>query len=68
MSWGGRRLYERGFWKLGEESKMEMEVLDEIEAYDVGKGDGMIEDDDESENDAGGKQQRRTYSTNEKRW
>lgn len=65
MAWGGRRLFERGFWKHDEERKMEMEVLDEMEAFGAGQGDGMIEDDDEDEEEVDGKLPR---SLNEKRW
>ncbi|KAI5124523.1 hypothetical protein M0805_003047 [Coniferiporia weirii] len=46
MEWGGRRVFERGFWKSGEERHVEMEVLDTGEEKD-GLTDGIIEDEDD---------------------
>ena len=43
MEWVGRRVFERGYWKSGEERKAEMDVLSPIEEY----GEGGIENDDE---------------------
>lgn len=60
MEWGGRRVYERGFWKGGEERRAEMEILDSVE-YKDGLTDGIIEDEDEDENQAEG-------SETNKRW
>ncbi|TFY71744.1 hypothetical protein EVG20_g1267 [Dentipellis fragilis] len=48
MNWGGRQLYEQGFWKGAGERKMEMEVLDESED-NVGSEDVIIEDDDDDD-------------------
>ncbi|KAA1471246.1 hypothetical protein DENSPDRAFT_776086 [Dentipellis sp. KUC8613] len=48
MNWGGRQLYEQGFWKSAGERKMEMEVLDKSED-NVGSEDVIIEDDDEDD-------------------
>jgi protein SMG6 len=44
MEWVGRNIFERGFWKSGEEKKAELEVLEMTE----GKAftDGTIEDDE----------------------
>lgn len=50
MEWGGRRVYERGFWKSGEERRAEMEVLDACEARED-LTDGIIEDEDEGDVD-----------------
>ena len=44
MEWVGRKVFERGFWKSGEEKKVELEVLEMIEGKAV--MDGTIEDDD----------------------
>jgi protein SMG6 len=60
MEWGGRRVYERGFWKNGEGRHAEMEVLDTIEIKD-GQTDGIIEDESEAEGRAEG-------SETSKRW
>lgn len=46
MEWGGRRVFERGFWKSGEDRHAEMEVLDAEEAMDS-LTDGIIEDEDD---------------------
>jgi protein SMG6 len=42
MEWVGRRVYERGFWKVAEDRRMELEFLDKSEAGEV--SDGIIED------------------------
>ena len=44
MEWVGRKVFERGFWKSGEEKKVELEVLEMIEGKAL--TDGTIEDDD----------------------
>jgi len=48
MEWVGRKVYERGFWKSGEERKAELEVLETAEGGQL--TDGTIEDDDGDEN------------------
>ena len=40
----GRKVFERGFWKSGEEKKAELEVLEMVEGKAL--TDGTIEDDD----------------------
>jgi len=47
MEWVGRKVFERGFWKSGEERKAELEVLQKSEGEQL--TDGMIEDDDGEE-------------------
>ncbi|KAF8911941.1 hypothetical protein CPB84DRAFT_1812127 [Gymnopilus junonius] len=44
MEWVGRKVYERGFWKSGEDQKAELEVLQTFEGGEL--TDGTIEDDD----------------------
>ena len=44
MEWVGRKGFERGFWKSGEEKKAELEVLEMIKGKAL--TDGTIEDDD----------------------
>jgi len=44
MEWVGRKVFERGFWKSGEEKKAELEVLEMVEGKAL--TDGTIEDDD----------------------
>jgi len=46
MEWVGRRVFERGYWKSGEETKAEMDVLSPVDDSEEGT-DGKIEDDDE---------------------
>lgn len=41
MEWVGRKVYERGFWKAGDERRMELEALDDIEIVNL--TDGMID-------------------------
>lgn len=48
MEWGGRRVFERGFWKGGEERHVEIEVLDSSEDKE-GLTDGIIENEDEAD-------------------
>ncbi|KAJ7721075.1 hypothetical protein DFH07DRAFT_1008258 [Mycena maculata] len=50
MEWVGRKVYQHGFWKAGEEKRAEIEVLDDSEAVEI--TDGHIEDDDEEEGGA----------------
>ena len=44
MEWIGRKVFERGFWKSGEDKKAELEVLEMTEGKAL--TDGTIEDDD----------------------
>ncbi|KJA17563.1 hypothetical protein HYPSUDRAFT_206155 [Hypholoma sublateritium FD-334 SS-4] len=44
MEWVGHKVYERGFWKGGEERQAELEVLDTVEGGEL--MDGTIKDDD----------------------
>ncbi|KAF5387074.1 hypothetical protein D9615_001809 [Tricholomella constricta] len=48
MEWVGRSVFERGYWKSGDERHAEIEVLAERELADE-MTDGRIEDDDEEE-------------------
>jgi protein SMG6 len=52
MEWVGRRVFERGYWKSGEEKSKEVEVLDASEGEEV--TDGIIEDEDEDESASSG--------------
>jgi len=45
MEWVGRKIFERGYWKSGEERRMELNVLDVEEGGQL--TDGIIEDEDE---------------------
>ncbi|KAF7322791.1 PINc domain-containing protein [Mycena chlorophos] len=47
MEWVGRKVYQHGFWKSGEDKRAEMEVLDDSEAVEI--TDGHIEDDSDDE-------------------
>ncbi|KAJ7470538.1 hypothetical protein FB451DRAFT_1254044 [Mycena latifolia] len=47
MEWVGRKVYQQGFWKAGEDKRAEIEVLDDSEAAEI--TDGHIEDDDDDE-------------------
>lgn len=51
MEWVGRRVFERGYWKSGEEKGKEVEVLEANEETEV--TDGIIEDGDDDEEGAG---------------
>ncbi len=44
MEWIRRKVYERGYWKGGDERQAELEVLDTVEGGEL--TDGTIEDDD----------------------
>lgn len=61
MEWVGRKVFERGYWKSGEDRRAEMEVLDFEE--NVQLTDGIIEDEDEDEDGRGEGQ-----SVTAKRW
>jgi hypothetical protein len=64
MEWVGRKVFERGYWKTGEERRVEMEVLDVEE--DGQLTDGIIEDEeDEDEGHSRGDSSHRETS---KRW
>ncbi|KAJ6623408.1 hypothetical protein B0H10DRAFT_2009580 [Mycena sp. CBHHK59/15] len=52
MEWVGRKVYQHGFWKTGEDRRAEIEVLDDSEAVEI--TDGHIEDDDDEGGDEGG--------------
>ncbi|KZP12692.1 hypothetical protein FIBSPDRAFT_869959 [Athelia psychrophila] len=45
IEWVGHRVFERGYWKNGEEKSKEIEVLDTSEDSEV--TDGIIEDEDD---------------------
>ena len=47
MEWVGRKVFERGYWKGGEERKVELEILDMMEQGEA--SDGMIESDDDDD-------------------
>jgi protein SMG6 len=50
MAWGGRKIYERGFWfKSSDGAPSENEVLDKREVEDL--ADGIIEDDEDETNE-----------------
>ncbi|KAF9232140.1 hypothetical protein BU15DRAFT_81571 [Melanogaster broomeanus] len=51
MEWVGRKVFERGYWKSGEERRAEVEVLDVEEGGQL--TDGIIEDEDEDDGDRG---------------
>ncbi|KAJ7219067.1 hypothetical protein GGX14DRAFT_589783 [Mycena pura] len=53
MEWVGRKVYQHGFWKTGDEKRAEIEVLDDSEAVEI--TDGHIEDDDDEEGGEGTK-------------
>ncbi|KAL4074508.1 hypothetical protein V8B97DRAFT_2092695 [Scleroderma yunnanense] len=61
MEWVGRKVFERGYWKSGEDRRAEMEVLDLEESVQL--TDGIIEDEDDDED--GGKE---GQSVTTKRW
>ena len=52
MAWGGRKIYERGFWNRGTDGRInEAAVLDVKEGEEV--SDGIIEDDDDDDDGKG---------------
>jgi protein SMG6 len=61
MEWVGRKVFERGYWKSGEDRRAEVEVLDVEEGGQL--TDGIIEDEDED--DEGGGERK---SENTRRW
>ncbi|KAF8841181.1 hypothetical protein BDN67DRAFT_928908 [Paxillus ammoniavirescens] len=61
MEWVGRKVFERGYWKSGEDRRAEVEVLDVEEGGQL--TDGIIEDEDED--DEGGGEGK---SENTRRW
>jgi len=64
MAWGGRKVYERGFWNRGADGRInEAAVLDVKEGEEV--SDGIIEDDDDDD-DGKGKASR--ISDQDNRW
>ena len=60
MEWVGRRVFERGYWKSGEEKGKEIEILEASEPMEV--TDGIIED-DEDEGNSGGESAKRWART-----
>lgn len=52
MEWVGRKVYERGFWKSGDERRMEIEYLLKSESDPNEMTDGHIEDDDGDDNNS----------------
>jgi protein SMG6 len=52
MEWVGRKVFERGYWKSGEDRRAESDVLEETEGGDV--TDGQIEDDDDADDSGSG--------------
>ncbi|KAK1222785.1 hypothetical protein PQX77_014353 [Marasmius sp. AFHP31] len=50
MEWVGRKVFERGYWKSGEDRQAEIEVLDELEVEEM--DDGRIESDAEEEDNS----------------
>jgi len=66
MAWGGRKIYERGFWNRGTDGRInEAAVLDVKEGEEV--SDGIIEDDDDDDDDDG-KGQSPRISDQDNRW
>ena len=61
MEWVGRKVFERGYWKSGEDRRTEMEVLDLEECVQL--TDGIIEDEDDDED---GRTEGQSITT--KRW
>ena len=47
MEWISRKVFERGYWKSGEERRVEVEILDMEEGSQL--TDGIIEDEDDEE-------------------
>ncbi|TFK26448.1 hypothetical protein FA15DRAFT_667539 [Coprinopsis marcescibilis] len=66
MEWVGRKVFERGYWKSGEERKAELEVLEQIEGADM--TDGRIEDDDGDDSSSPTMKKASTMSELERRW
>jgi protein SMG6 len=67
MEWVVRRVYERGYWKSGEDRRPEMEMLDKSEAWEM--TDGIIEDGEGDDDDGDRQSQQASKKTdNERRW
>jgi hypothetical protein len=68
MEWVGRKIFERGYWKSGEERKAEMEALEQVEGVEL--SDGRIESDDDEESSGNSARPSRpaTPSELERRW
>ncbi|TEB28915.1 hypothetical protein FA13DRAFT_1793754 [Coprinellus micaceus] len=50
MEWVGRKVFERGYWKSGEDQKAELTVLEQNEGVEV--SDGTLEDDEDDDRGA----------------
>lgn len=48
IEWVGRKVFERGYWKFGEERRAEIKILDKDEGGEV--TDSIIEDKDTNDN------------------
>jgi protein SMG6 len=67
MAWGGRKIYERGFWNRATNGRInEAAVLDVKEGEEV--SDGIIEDDDDDDGDGDDKADSRHISDQDNRW
>lgn len=64
MEWISRKVFERGYWKSGEERRMEVEILDVEEGGQL--TDGIIEDEDDEEDGHSRKESLRGETS--KRW
>ena len=67
MAWGGRKIYERGFWSRATDGRInEAAVLDVKEGEEV--SDGIIEDDDDDDDDDNGQGNSPHISDQDNRW
>ncbi|OJA21630.1 hypothetical protein AZE42_09745 [Rhizopogon vesiculosus] len=64
MEWVGRKVFERGYWKSGEERRVEVDVLDVEEGGQL--TDGIIEDEDDE--DEGHSRGESSHRETNKRW
>jgi len=64
MEWVGRKVFERGYWKSGEERRVEVDVLDVEEGGQL--TDGIIEDEDDE--DEGHSRGESSHGETSKRW
>ncbi|OAX36867.1 hypothetical protein K503DRAFT_801694 [Rhizopogon vinicolor AM-OR11-026] len=64
MEWVGRKVFERGYWKSGEERRVEVDVLDMEEGGQL--TDGIIEDEDDE--DEGHSRGDSSHRETNKRW
>ncbi|KAG1891533.1 hypothetical protein F4604DRAFT_1706903 [Suillus subluteus] len=64
MEWIGRKVFERGYWKSGEERRVEVEILDVEEGGQL--TDGIIEDEDDEDDGHSRKESLRGETS--KRW